>query len=253
MGEKVTYRLQLSYEGSAFKGWQVQTEFASVQTTINEVLSTVYKRKIFCWGSGRTDSGAHALNYTAHYRTHDDIIPRDKIVQVLNGKLPPTIRVYSATLVDNNFHATFTCKARTYCYFVWTGDILPPRFHTKAYHEPIKMDMDLLKEAVKKFSGTQDFAQFCYGYSKAERATKTTVRRLDYFRVKIYKDHAIFFIQGEGFLRGMIRTLIGTSLSVAKGIMTLEDIDRSLAGEPLPHNLWKPVPAEGLYFKRAHY
>ncbi|MGL4388569.1 MAG: tRNA pseudouridine(38-40) synthase TruA [Brevinema sp.] len=253
MGEKVTYRLTLSYEGSEFKGWHTQKEFASVQTTLNEVLSSLYKRKIFCWGSGRTDSGAHALSYTAHFRTHDDMIPRDKLSQVLNSKLPPSIRVYDAYLTDNNFHATFTCKARSYCYFMWTGDILPPRFYKKAHHEPMPFDQELLKKAVKKFSGTRDFAQFCYGYSPAERAKKTTVRRLDYFRIKIMPNYMIFFIQGEGFLRGMIRTLIGTSISVAKGIMVLEDIDRSLAGKPLPNKLWKPVPAEGLYFKRAHY
>ncbi|MGL4563454.1 MAG: tRNA pseudouridine(38-40) synthase TruA [Brevinema sp.] len=253
MGEKVTYKLTLAYEGSAFKGWHTQTEFSSVQTTLNNVLSALYKRKIFCWGAGRTDSGAHALNYTAHFRTHDDLIPRDKIVQVLNGKLPPTIRIYQAELVDNNFHATFSCTGRMYCYFIWTGEVLPPRFYQKAYHEMMPLDLELLKKTVKKFWGTRDFAQFCYGYSATERAKKTTIRRLDYVRVKIYDDHMIFFIKGEGFLRGMIRTLIGTSLSVAKGIMTLEDIDRSLDGAPLPNHLWKPVPADGLYFKRAFY
>lgn len=253
MAEKVTYKLTLSYEGSAFKGWHTQKEFASVQGTLNEVLSVLYGKNVFSWGAGRTDSGAHALRYIAHYRIHNNILPYEKITSILNSKLPPTIRVYNCELVDNQFHATFSCTARTYCYFMWIGDILPPRFYQKAYHEVGTLDINLLKEALKRFPGTRDFAQFCYGYSPSERSKKSTVRRLDYFHVKVYKDYLIFFIKGEGFLRGMIRTLIGTSLSVAKGIMTLDDIDRSLNGSPLPNNLWKPVPADGLYFKRAHY
>jgi len=79
------------------------------------------------------------------------------------------------------------------------------------------------------------------------------VRRIDYINCKLKDDFLMIFITGEGFLRGMIRTLIGTSLSVAKNYMTIEDIHNSLNGEKLPNNKWKPISAEGLYFKRAHY
>lgn len=250
---KQTYSLVLAYEGSVFKGWHTQIDVPTVQGTLNKVLSELYQQKIFTWGAGRTDSGVHALLYTAHFRTHNDCIPEDRLAFVLNSKLPPEIRVYNVCGKDNQFHATFSCKARSYCYVIYTGDILPPHFYKKVYHEKEKLDISLLKKCLPLFVGIYDFTQYCYGYSVLERQSKTMVRRLDSFRVKQFGDFLVFFIKGEGFLRGMIRTLIGTSLSVAKGSFTIEDLNNSLEGTPLPQGLWKPVPAEGLYFKRAHY
>lgn len=250
---KKTYALTISYDGASFKGWHTQIDVPTVQGTLNNVLTELYKQKIFTWGAGRTDSGAHALNYIAHYRVHNDLLPQEKIKQILNSKLPPEIRVYDVNEKDNQFHATFSCIARSYCYFVYIGKVLPPRFHNHVYHERDALDLSLISEILPLFVGTHDFEQFCYGYSAQERQKKTTIRRVDSFRMKQFGDYLVFFIKGEGFLRGMIRTLTGTTLSVAKGLLTKDDIVNSLAGQPLPRGLWKPVPAEGLYFKRAHY
>ena len=254
MAEKKTYSLILSYEGSAFKGWHTQANVPTVQGTLNAVLSELYNKKIFVWGAGRTDSGAHALQYVAHFRTHNDCIPAKNLATILNGKLPPEIRIYRVEEPGNKFHATFSCLARSYCYVLYTGKILPPILHKKIYHEREKINLSLLKECLPLFVGVHDFTQFCYGYTESEKANKTMGRRVDSFRVKQYGDYLIFFIKGEGFLRGMIRTLIGTSICVAKeGGMTVEDLKNSLEGNPLPGGRWKPVPADGLYFKRAHY
>lgn len=250
---KKTYVLILSYEGSTFKGWHTQIDVPTVQGTLNTLLTELYKQKVFTWGAGRTDSGAHGLKYTAHYRIHQDLLPHNKIKQILNSKLPSEIRIYDVIEKDNQFHATFSCIARSYCYVVFVGEVLPPHFYRRVYHEREKMDISLIKEILSLFTGVHDFTQFCYGYSQQERQTKTMTRRVDSFRVKQCGDYLIFFIKGEGFLRGMIRTLIGTSLSVAKGIMSKQDIVDSLNGSSLPRGMWKPVPAEGLYFKRAHY
>ncbi|MGL4677327.1 MAG: tRNA pseudouridine(38-40) synthase TruA [Brevinema sp.] len=251
--DKKTYVLQLSYEGSAFKGWHMQLNVPTVQGTLNTVLSELYKKKIIVWGAGRTDSGAHALRYTAHYRVHNDTIPPDKIFKILNSKLPPEIRVYKVWETNNQFHATFSCLARTYCYVMYLGDIMPPYLHKNVYHQRNPIDITLMRKVASLFIGTHDFSQFCYGYTAQERAKKTTVRRVDYMRVKQFKNYVVFCVKGEGFLRGMIRTLIGTTLSVSEGCLSLDDIRCSLAGKELPRGHWKPVPAEGLYFKRAYY
>lgn len=253
MAEKKTYSLLLSYEGSTFCGWHTQINAPTVQGALNEVLSTLYSKKIFAWGAGRTDSGAHALQYRAHYRTHNDCLPKDRIKSILNSKLPPEIRIYDVQEVSNKFHATFGCKARTYCYFIHIGEVLPPRFYKKVFHEWEPLNPKVLKDVLPLFKGTHDFTQFCYGYTAQEKLKKTMIRRVDYFYVKQVGDYLVFFIKGEGFLRGMIRTLIGTSLSVAKGVITIAEIKDSLAGKPLPLKKWRPVPADGLYFKRAHY
>lgn len=250
---KKTYSLEISYEGSAFKGWHMQTKFPSVQTLIIETLTKLYNENLFLWGAGRTDSGAHALRYTAHYRTRTNCIPFDKIQTVLNGALPPMVRVLKVREESDKFHATFTCTARTYMYLIYCGDILPPRYHTKMHHDSAPLDEALLKKVLKYFIGIHDFKNFCYGYTQSERAKKTTERRVDYFQVKRRGDVLVFFIKGEGFLRGMIRMLLGVSLSYARGKISGDEIIAAFDGTPLDVNKWKPVGAEGLYFKRAHY
>lgn len=250
---KKTYSLVLSYEGSAFKGWHTQINAPTVQGTLNQTLSELYQQKIFTWGAGRTDSGAHALKYTAHYRVHKDTLPSDEIKLILNSKLPPEIRIYDVQVQDNKFHATFSCIARSYCYIVYTGEVLPPRFFRRTYHERQDLNFTLIQKCLPFFVGTHDFTQFCYGYRIQEKENKNMTRRVDSFRVKKQGDFLIYFIKGEGFLRGMIRTLIGSTLSVGKEIMSIDDIQKGLSGEPLPSHKWKPVPADGLYFKRAHY
>ncbi|MGL5955592.1 MAG: tRNA pseudouridine(38-40) synthase TruA [Brevinema sp.] len=250
---KTTYMLTLSYEGSAFKGWHTQIDVPTVQGTLNAVLSELYKQKVVVWGAGRTDSGAHALQYTAHYRVHHDLLPLNKILPILNSKIPSEIRIYNVCETDNKFHATFSCLARSYCYVIYLGDILPPRFYKRVYHHYKNIDIKSIKHILSLFTGTHDFARFCYGYSAQEREKKTTVRRIDHIRVKQLGHYVVFFIKGEGFLRGMIRTLIGTALSVSDGNLSIDDIQDALTGKELPKGLWKPVPAEGLYFKRAHY
>lgn len=250
---KKTYSLELAYEGSAFKGWHMQTKFPSVQTTLISVLSELYGEKIFLWGAGRTDSGAHALRYTAHFRTRTDHIPQERLQSILNGALPPTIRILKVSEEDIRFHATFTCTARTYMYLVYTGKILPPLYYNKMYHDSVPLDISRLKRAMRLFVGIHDFAHFCYGYTQEERARKTTERHVDSFRVKQYGEVLVFFIKGEGFLRGMIRMILGVCLSAGRGIITEEDISKAFNGTPLDTSVWKPVSAEGLYFKRAHY
>ncbi|MGL4367693.1 MAG: tRNA pseudouridine(38-40) synthase TruA [Brevinemataceae bacterium] len=250
---KITYKLTLAYEGSAFKGWHTQVDVPTVQGTLNKILSELYNENIFTWGAGRTDSGAHALSYTAHFRTRNPNIPLHNLQHILNSKLPAEIRIYNVSEESEKFHATFQCKARTYCYIVFLGKVLPPRFHNKVYHEFQYIDFSILQQTLKKFKGTHDFTNFCYGYSPSERKNKTMTRRIDYFHVKKRGEYLFFFIKGEGFLRGMIRTLIGSSLSRASGILSETDIDHALTSTPLPQGKWKPVPAEGLYFKRAHF
>ncbi|MGL5721376.1 MAG: tRNA pseudouridine(38-40) synthase TruA [Brevinema sp.] len=250
---KKTYSLELSYEGSAFKGWHLQKDFPSVQTTMVETLTKLYNEKIFVWGAGRTDSGAHALRYTAHFRTRTNAIPFDKIKDVLNGMLPPTIRVLGVREESEKFHATFTCTARTYMYLIYCKEVLPPRYYTKMFHDFQDFDYEVLKKTLKLFVGEHDFKNFCTGYTPQERLKKTTIRRLDYFQVKKYGDVLVFFIKGEGFLRGMIRMLLGVSLSVARGKISEAEIKAAFEGTPLDATQWKPVGAEGLYFKRAHY
>lgn len=253
MAIKYTYKLTLSYDGSTFRGWHTQKNTPTIQGTLNEILSDLYKEKIFIWGAGRTDSGAHAIRYTAHFRTHSNLIPINNLKKILNNRLPAEIRIFNVMKETNKFHATFTCKARTYCYIIFIGDILFPHLYKKVYHERETFDLKLFQQAIQLFEGTHNFFHFCYGYTPQERRNKMMQRRIDYIHCKQKGEYIYIFIKGEGFLRGMIRTIIGTSLSVAKNHLKIQDIQNSLNGQLLSNHLWKPVPAEGLYFKRAHY
>jgi len=154
--------------GSAFKGWHTQKDVQTIQGILNMILSLLYNEKIFTWGSGRTDSGTHAIRYTAHFRTHKNIISIHKLKTIINDKLPPQIRIYDVLEESDKFHATFTCKARSYCYFIYIGDILSPHLYKRVYHEKEFFNINCFKETMNLFKGNCDFAHFCYGYSKKE-------------------------------------------------------------------------------------
>lgn len=253
MAEKKTYMLTIAYDGTNFKGWHTQSDVPTIQGTLNSILSELYNEKIFTWGAGRTDAGAHAVKYTAHFRTKNDCLPLYKITSILNSKLPPEIRVYNIQEKPHEFHATFSCTARTYMYLIYQDLILPPFFAHKMHHDISPLDVEKLQQISKLFIGQKDFKNFCYGYSQEEKKYKTTIRRLDYFSIRKKDNILLFFIQGEGFLRGMIRSLIGIGLAAARGNLHPSDIEHAFQNTPLDNTLWKPVPAHGLYFKRAHY
>lgn len=250
-------RLELSFNGSAYRGWQSQKNALCVQNVLEKALSRAFKEDIRATGIGRTDAGAHALNYTANFKTTNHSIPVERIPLVINQRLPDDISVMGAVEVPKIFHSRFDALAREYVYLTVNGygeKKASPFFSDRALFLTEHVDPDVVNKACRLFTGRHDFRNFCYGYGEGMDHR----RRIFYFRAGeaslLGADVLVFYIKGNGFLRGMIRTMVSVCLNYAQGEVTAEMIRLALKCEKELDTKYRvPVPASGLYFKRGYY
>lgn len=246
-------RLDVAYDGSQFSGWQRQKNSSSVQEVVEGALSRLIGETVHVSGTGRTDAGAHAFCYTMNFHCRKVEFPIAVLPSLLLSYLPPTIVPLRAEEVDEFFHARFSASAREYVYIVWRGPYLYPFFRPYVHWVPGEIDSFLMKKACLSFVGEHEFRFFCYGYGREEKRINFR-RRVYYFRCVEKGAWLFFFIKGNGFLRGMIRTLVSIVLQVGMRRLSLSDIDIALHGrKDISPSLKKAVPASGLYFKRAYY
>ncbi len=255
----INIRLAVAFDGSSYSGWQKQKNAKSVQAALEEALSGVLREKVRVIGAGRTDAGAHAIRFTLNFTVSRCLIPLPKLPGVVNAKLPPSIRVLDAAEARPDFHARFSATAREYVYFLSRRDGGQPAAGLSflgryCYEYSGPMDADILKAACAIFTGRHDFRNFCYGYS----GDKDFRREIFYFRCRPVRvlgaEIWVFFIKGSGFLKGMIRSIISACLQAAAGVLTTEQVRAALDSRKGLHSRNRsPVPASGLYFKRAYY
>ena len=239
------YFIELSYYGTNYSGWQIQRNAQSVQGKLNECLSLRLGEDIETTGSGRTDAGVHALQQFAHFDFNKTIDP-DKLTFQLNQLLPQDISVRKIFRVMDDAHARFDALEREYQYIITTGK--DPFLQNMAYYFNIGLDITLMNKAAQFFLDWRDFQSF----SKV----KTDV---NHFICNIKKAHweksdnrLIFEIVADRFLRGMVRSIVGTLIEIGQHKMKPEDLknileskDRKKAG--------RAVPAYGLYLSRVSY
>jgi tRNA pseudouridine38-40 synthase len=251
MKELFRYKIILSYDGTNYCGWQVQPTATSIQTIVQEAVGTILQHKVGVTGSGRTDSGVHAIGQTAHFSCEKTITSPSNFIYSLNGLLPTDIRVMEIEEVPTSFHARYSTIGKTYYYHIFQGKYIDPFLRLYRYHCLYRLDIDILKLACKKFVGTHDFTSFANEANKGSAATTPvkTINRLDY--VKETNGFRLEF-EGTGFLYKMVRNIVGTLIDIARGkidIKTLDNIfkakDRKQAGTT--------APAHGLFLMQAHY
>jgi tRNA pseudouridine38-40 synthase len=249
--EKKKYKLTISYDGTQYSGWQVQTEkVLSIQSLIQKALELLLREKISLIGSGRTDAGVHALAQVAHFSTSSSFEDR-KLLHSLNSILPKDIRIEKIESVDSHFHARYSALGKTYHYHLHLGPTLNPFQRLYALHIRYPLDIPLLKQAAKCFLGTHDFSSFAND-AKRGSAAKNAIRTL--YRLDIFqeKDSLRMEFEGTGFLYKMVRNIVGTLLEIARGKMKLED---------LPHLFFskdrrqapQAAPALGLFLVKVNY
>jgi tRNA pseudouridine38-40 synthase len=249
-------RLIISYDGSNYSGWQRQKikTGVGIQNIIEKKLSELFQEEIETIGAGRTDALTHAFRYIMNFHCHDEKIKEKKLPFILNCLLPKDIRVLSAERVSPDFHSRFSVTAREYVYLYLNTKTILPHFRNYFHYGDTTIDFDQLKRAVRLFAGVHSFRYYCGSY----RDKTDFTREIHYFRVKETKIFGyrafIFFIKGNGFLRGMIRTLISVCLNYATGKIEWKKMAAALncTADPGP-DFRKPVPANGLYFKRGYF
>ena len=247
--------ISLSYNGSAYHGWQVQKEDVTVAGTLEDALSSVLGETVKVVGCGRTDGGVHARNYCASFRM-SSAIPVDRLPQAVNGRLPGDISVSGAIEVPGDFNAISSCIKKEYVYKILNSKIRDPFLDKRVCFYPGALDFYRFSAAASMFEGTHDFASV----RSAGAVTRTSVRTVYWCRASIKDGMISLHICADGFLYNMARTITGTCLYAAVGKIEPEGIpalldsrDRTLAGPTMPpyglylNRLWYDKPAGQLF------
>jgi tRNA pseudouridine38-40 synthase len=243
-------KLTLEYDGAHFFGWQVQarTGERTVQGTLEAALATVPGALPRVMAAGRTDAGVHALAMVAHYNT-EDAIPVAKVPAALNARLPGDVRVLYAEEVGPDFEAQFGCRYRRYLYRMRSlrsglgGSALE---RARVLFLPQRLDTGAMQLAAPLFEGTHDFAAL------ATQEVRATVRTVLLCRLVVAGADMVLHVAADGFLRNMVRALVGTLLWVGEGKLEPSALPALLAAKDR-RALGPNVPPHGLYFAEAGY
>ena len=240
------YRLSLSYDGSPFKGWQIQPNVPSVQEFLQKTFQTLIGEKVLVVGAGRTDAGVHAVRQVAHFETTLSL--PSHFLETTNRLLPPTIRLLSIEKASAHFHARFSARQKTYHYRATIGPI-PNPFDFRYRTSFDKLDLKAFQKAIKFFVGTHDFSSFANTFSPIRCPIKT-IHSITY----IPENDRNFFLEfkGDGFLYKMVRNIVGTLIYVGKNKISWDAIPLLLHARDR-RCVPPPAPPQGLFLMSVSY
>lgn len=241
------YVLTVSYDGTAYCGWQRQDNGDTIQEELEKALNRVFGTHIAVTGASRTDAGVHALGQHAHFDA-DTSIPAEKFPFVLNRWLPRDIRVLEGRAVTDDFHARFCTMGKTYTYRIHNARQASALYRDLTAHVPVALDSDLMDTAAQKLLGTHDFAAFAATGGSA----KTTIRTIDKISVVRSGDLVTLTVHGNAFLYNMVRIIAGTLIDIGHYKLDPECFERALeTGNRL--ELGVTAPPEGLELTQVDY
>lgn len=239
------YRLVIGYDGTDFRGWQRQPDGRTVQGVLEEAVFKITRKRTVVHGAGRTDAGVHALGQVAGFRGVFKLTD-EVLFRALNAVLPADVRVFSLVEAPPGFHARRSARSKLYRYRIVHSPQASPLDRRYVLHWPYPLKLGAMREAARLFVRTADFSAFS---SNRDRSPVRTVTRSELRRSG---DEIVYTVEGQGFLRYMVRTIVGTLLEVGRGRIRPADIeeifgtgDRSLAGPT--------APARGLTLVRVDY
>ncbi|MCX7973704.1 MAG: tRNA pseudouridine(38-40) synthase TruA [Candidatus Aminicenantes bacterium] len=239
-----TYKLILSYDGTDFHGWQRQREERTVQGVVEGALEKITGQKISLVGAGRTDAGVHARGQVAHFRAHVTL-DEEELHRALNAILPWDVRIVSLRRVSDHFHARRSAFSKIYEYRLLNSNRVSPFLFRYVLPWPYPLDFEKMEQAAKLFLREADFSAF------TPAPTSSPVRRIYRSELKKRGSLIIYRIEADGFLRYMVRTIVGTLLEVGRGRLNPQEIEKFFGPEIIKAG---PVaPAKGLCLVRVLY
>lgn len=241
------YLIKFSYDGTNYSGFQAQKGLDTIEKRMNEALTKINNnKKTTITATGRTDKKVHALS---QYGTADiDVnITEKKLKKALNSNLPEDIHVIETKQVNDDFHARYNVKEKTYKYILNTGEYNPiERNYVFQYN--YTLDINSMKEAIKYFLGKHDFRAFVTDNKEKENC----VRKITKVDIKEDKEKIIFTFTGDGFLRYQVRNMVGILIRVGENKLSPKDVDKILQSKDRTKS-GKTAPAEGLYLVDVKY
>jgi len=245
------FRLTIAYDGAPFEGWQSQPGGNTVQDKLESALAEIGGGTTRAHGSGRTDTGVHALGQVAHFDAPDGSrMDATAWMRAINTKLPRTVRVLAAEEVADDFHARFSATAKTYRYEIDTGEVLSPLRLGRAWHHPTSLDPERFAGACALYLGEHDFAAFAA--NRRDGKDPNTVRTIARAKVAETKTGLSVTFTGNGFLYKMVRLLVGGAARVAEGREELDWLV-GLLTNPSADKCAYCARGEGLYLVDVDY
>ena len=242
------YKIIVEYDGAKFVGWQKQENGQSIQEALENSIKKFSSEKVNVYGAGRTDSGVHSRGQVAHFKINKNF-PLEKIIGALNQHLKPLpIAVLNVQEVDENFHARFSAKLRSYKYFIINRKVPLTINRNHAWCVFKKLNIDDMKYAAKFFEGKHDFNAF----RSIDCQSSTSIKTIKSCTVENNQDEIYINVSAKSFLHSQVRIIVGTLVEIGKGKIIRDDIkkiiknkDRKRAGPT--------APAHGLYLIKVEY
>ena len=237
-----------SYNGTNYQGWAKQPNKDTIQGMIESCLSSFFNREITIQGAGRTDAGVHAIGQRFHFDVDVDEIDLDRLIYSLNMMLPPDISIEDMIEVEEDFHARFSAVEKVYGYSILlkSKDVM---FYQLMYTCPYELDVDMLKETLTHFIGEHNFNNF----TSKPQDKDNFVRNIFDIKVEDIQETISITFRGNGFMRYMIRYIVGCAIEVARGKMTLEEVDALLDENSERNVVSCKAPACGLVLIDVKY
>ncbi len=242
-----TLRMTLAYVGTAYAGWQIQPARATVQGILERTLTRMLDEPIRLVGAGRTDAGVHALGQVASFATARTI-PLYGLRRGLNARLPESLRVLAVDEVPDTFNARSDARGKEYRYRLSTAEVLSPFEAPFVTQVLTPLDAGAMAAAAERLVGRHDFTSFCRADSTIEDRHRTIV----WSRVTASGETITYDVRGDGFMRHMIRTIVGTLVEAGRGRLRPADIDVILAARDR-RRAGVCMPARGLTLMKVHY
>ena len=240
-------KLLIEYDGTHYAGWQQQKKQVTIQETVKTAIEKIVHEKIFLCGSGRTDAGVHAKNQVANFKT-TSLILSSKFPSAINTFLPKDIVINEAEDVVDEFHSRYSAKWKVYQYTLFNSRIRTALNRNFCYSCRFRLDYNIMKEGADILTGIHDFSSFKTG----DLEGKNYVRELKRLDIKREGKYLYFTLEANGFLRYMVRRIVGVLLSLGRGKISLRELQGILNAKN-PKLGGQTVPANGLCLLEVKY
>ena len=243
------YQILIEYEGTNFRGWQIQKKGKTVQGLLQEKISKLLKEKIIIYGAGRLDVGVHAKEHSAHFDCKNKIIKIDRFLKSINHFLNKDgIAILKITKRGNNFHARFSAKMRVYNYVIINRISGPVLDKNRGWHIIKDLDLKLMKGAARKLIGTKDFSTF----RKSSCRAKSPIKTMKSVKIRSTKNKIEIEFRSQSFLQQQVRSMVGCLKYVGEEKWTLKRFVNVMQSKKR-ELCAPPAPPQGLYLTRVIY
>ena len=243
------YQILVEYVGTNFRGWQIQKKGKTIQGLIQEKVSNILKEKIILLGSGRTDTGVHAIEQSAHFECKNEIKNLKKFLKSINHFLNRDgVTILKIKKRSKNFHARFSAKIRIYKYVIINRLSKPVLDNNRGWHIMKELDLVAMKKGAKKLLGTKDFSTFRASSCRA----KSPIKTMKFVKIRSYKNKIEIEFRSQSFLQQQVRSMVGCLKYLGERRWSLNKFE-SVIKSKKRILCAPPAPPEGLYLTRIIY